>query len=119
MHELRQGIRLRAYAQVNPVDEYKKEGFDMFEAMINGIKEEVVRRIYTVQIRRESPLQRQSVSRTVSHCGRRGRPGGQTSKAPAGAGRKKARPHDPCPCGKWKADGSRPLKYKECCGRNE
>ena len=66
MHELRQGIRLRAYAQVNPVDEYKKEGFDMFEAMINGIKEEVVRRIYTVQIRRESPLQRQSVSRTVS-----------------------------------------------------
>ena len=119
MHELRQGIRLRAYAQVNPVDEYKKEGFEMFEAMINGIKEEVVRRIYTVQVRRENPLQRQSVSRTVSTVAGAGAGGGKPAKRQPVRAAKKPGRNDPCPCGKWKADGSRPLKYKECCGRNE
>ena len=119
MHELRQGIRLRAYAQVNPVDEYKKEGFDMFEAMINGIKEEVVRRIYTVQVRRETPLQRQSVSRTVSTVAGANAGGDKTVKRQPVRAAKKPGRNDPCPCGKWKADGSRPLKYKECCGRNE
>jgi len=117
MADLRQTVSLRAYGQVNPVDEYKRLGYDMFEAMINGIKEEVVRRIYTVRVRRENPLERRSVSRTVS-----------TAAPVAGDGTVKRQPvkkakkpgrNDPCPCGKWKADGSRPLKYKECCGRNE
>ncbi|MGM9521038.1 MAG: preprotein translocase subunit SecA [Oscillospiraceae bacterium] len=117
MQELRQGIRLRAYAQVNPVDEYKKEGFEMFEAMINGIKEEVVRRMFIVRVTKENTLQRKSVSRTVSTAAAVG--GDNTvKKQPVRAAKKPGR-NDPCPCGKWKADGSRPLKYKECCGRNE
>ena len=119
MHELRQGIRLRAYAQVNPVDEYKKEGFDMFEAMINGIKEEVVRRVYTVRVKKENPLQRQSVSRTVSTVAGANVGGDKSAKRQPVRAPKKPGRNDPCPCGKWKADGSRPLKYKECCGRNQ
>ena len=70
MHELRQGIRLRAYAQVNPVDEYKKEGFEMFEAMINGIKEEVVRRIYTVRVKKEGPPPAPERLQNRIHCRR-------------------------------------------------
>jgi preprotein translocase subunit SecA len=117
MQELRQGIRLRAYAQVNPVDEYKKEGYDMFEAMINGIKEEVVRRIFIVRVTKENPLQRKSVAKNAVAGGNVGGDG-TVKKQPVRVAKKPGR-NDPCPCGKWKADGSRPLKYKECCGRNE
>ena len=63
MEELRDGVRLRAYGQINPVDEYKREGFDMFEAMINGIKEEVVRRVYIARIKKEQTLERKSVAK--------------------------------------------------------
>jgi preprotein translocase subunit SecA len=117
MSDLRQGITLRAYAQTNPVDEYKREGFEMFEAMINGIKEEVVRRIFTVRISKENPLQRKSVSRTAV-AGANAGGDSSVKKQPVKVIKKPGR-NDPCPCGKWKADGSRPLKYKECCGRNE
>jgi len=113
MHELRQNVGLRAYAQVNPVDEYKREGFDMFEAMINGIKEEVMRRMYTVRLTGGNPLERKAVAKNVTTSG-----DGTVKKQPVRAAKKPGR-NDPCPCGKWKADGSRPLKYKECCGRNE
>ncbi len=120
MHELRQGIRLRAYAQVNPVDEYKKEGFDMFEAMIAGVKEEVVRRLFTVRVMKEQPLERKSVARRMV-AGAANVGGGSpkiVKRQPVRAEKKPGR-NDPCPCGKWKEDGSRPLKYKECCGKNE
>ncbi len=114
MSELRQGVGLRAYAQVNPVDEYKKEGFDMFEAMINGIKEEVVRRIFTVRVKKENPIERRSVAKTAVA----GNVGGDGSVKRAPVRKQKIGRNDPCPCGAWKADGSRPLKYKECHGRN-
>ncbi|HHU23066.1 MAG TPA: preprotein translocase subunit SecA [Clostridiales bacterium] len=114
MHELRRGIGLRAYGNTKPVDAYKQEGFDMFEAMVNGIKEEVVRRIFTVQVRKEQPLERKSVAR-----GAVGSVGGDATvkKQPVRKEKKPGR-NDPCPCGKMKPDGSRRLKYKECCGRN-
>ena len=114
MHELRRGISLRAYGNTTPVDAYKAEGFQMFEQMIAGIKDEVVRRMFTVQIKREDQLQRQSVSKApVGNVG-----GEPVKKQPVKKARKVGR-NDPCPCGKMKADGSRRLKYKECCGRNE
>lgn len=115
MHELRQGIGLRAYGSVKPVDAYKKEGFDMFEGMVQGIREEVVRRIFTARVNAQKTLERRSVAK-----GAVGNVGGDSSekKKPV---KKSAKPgrNDPCPCGKMKADGSRRLKYKECCGRNE
>ena len=115
MHELRQGVSLRAYGQTNPVDEYKREGFDMFEAMVNGIKEEVVRRLFVARVRKEQPLQRTSVSRTVTTAGN---VGGDDSekKQPVKKGKKIGR-NDPCPCGKKRPNGL-PMKYKDCCGRN-
>ncbi len=119
MHELRQGIRLRAYAQVDPVDEYKKEGFDMFEAMINGIKEEIVRRLYCLRIVRVQPAERRSVATKMTATAGANVGGDKTVKRQPIRAAKKPGRNDPCPCGKWKADGSRPLKYKECCGKNE
>jgi len=115
MQELRRGIGLRAYGNIKPVDAYKSEGFDMFEEMINGIRTEVVRRIFIVQVKKEQPLERKSVVKgPVSNVG-----GDETlKKQPVKAAAKPGR-NDPCPCGKMKEDGSRRLKYKECCGRNE
>jgi len=115
MDELRRGIGLRAYGNDKPVDAYKIEGYDMFEAMIDGIRTEVVRRIYTVQVKREEQLERKSVVK-----GEMRNVGGDDSvkKQPVRKAEKPGR-NDPCPCGKMKADGSRRLKYKECCGRNE
>jgi len=113
MHELRRGIGLRSYGQINPVDEYKREGFDMFEAMVNGIKEEVVKRIFTVKVRKEQPLERKKVTKSaVENVGGDGPVKKQPIKKDVKVGR-----NDPCPCGSKKPDGT-PVKYKNCCGRN-
>jgi preprotein translocase subunit SecA len=113
MSELKRCIGLRGYGSVKPIDAYKQEGFEMFEAMVRGIREETVRRLYTVAVRREAPIERKAVSKSsVANVG------GADKKAPAKKAAKPGR-NDPCPCGRMKADGSRRLKYKECCGRNE
>ncbi len=86
----------------------------MFEAMVNGIREETVRRLYTVRIRREAPIERKAVAKNAA-----ANVGGEpVKKKPVKKVPKPGR-NDPCPCGKMKADGSRRLKYKECCGRYE
>ena len=114
MDELKRGIGLRGYGNVKPIDAYKKEGFDMFEAMINGIREETVRRIFTIRVRKEQTIERKAVAKNAAaNVG-----GSEEKKKPVKKAPKPGR-NDPCPCGKMKADGSRRLKYKECCGRNE
>ena len=114
MSELKRGIGLRGYGAVKPIDAYKQEGFDMFEAMVHGIREETVRRLFTVQVRREQPSERTAVAKNAAaNVG-----GAPVKKQPVKKAPKPGR-NDPCPCGKMKADGSRRLKYKECCGRNE
>ena len=114
MSELKRGIGLRGYGAVKPIDAYKQEGFDMFEAMVQGIREETVRRLFTVQVRREQPIERKAVAKNAAAnvCGE------PVKKQPVKKAPKPGR-NDPCPCGKMKDDGSRRLKYKECCGRNE
>ena len=114
MSELKRGIGLRGYGAVKPIDAYKQEGFDMFENMVQGIREETVRRLFTVRIRREQSIERKAVAKNAAtNVG-----GEPQKKQPV---KKQAKPgrNDPCPCGKMKEDGSRRLKYKECCGRNE
>ncbi|NLO49254.1 MAG: preprotein translocase subunit SecA [Clostridiales bacterium] len=107
MHELRRGIGLRAYGQINPLDEYKREGFDMYETMVNGIKDEVVRRLFIVEVKREQPIERKRVSKnSVENIGG----DGPVKKQPVRTGKKIGR-NEPCPCGSGK-------KYKNCCGRN-
>ena len=114
MDELKRGIGLRGYGNIKPIDAYKQEGFDMFEAMINGIREETVRRLYTIRIRKEQTIERKAVSKNqAANVG-----GEQVKKKPIRKAPKPGR-NDPCPCGKMKPDGSRRLKYKECCGSKE
>ena len=113
MSELRKGIGLRGYGNVNPVDAYRQEGFDMFEAMIAGIRQEVVRRIYLARVRKEQGVERKSVVKNpVTNLG-----GDASLKKQPVKREKKPGRNDPCPCGKLRPNGL-PMKYKDCCGRN-
>ena len=105
MQDLRQGIRLRAYAQSNPVDAYKAESLHMFEEMISAIQEETVRRLYSVRIRSDQEVKRRQVADRITE----GRGDGTVKKQPRRV--QKIGRNDPCPCGSGK-------KYKHCCGRN-
>ncbi len=104
MDDLRQGIRLRAYAQTDPVIEYKREGFDMFEAMNDAIKEEIVRRVFLVRIKTNEEIKRQRVAKVTGE----GAGGDKTVKRQPVVKKVKVGPNDPCPCGSGK-------KYKKCC----
>jgi len=106
MDQLRQGIHLRAYAQNNPLNEYRMEGFNMFEAMVQSINEDVARYVMKAQVREN--LQRQEVAKNATAVS------GDDGKKP-----KKKQPfvksdtigrNDPCPCGSGK-------KYKHCHGK--
>jgi len=116
MENLRDSVRLRAYAQTNPVDEYKREGFNMFEQMVGGIKEEVVRRMFVVRIRKNETLQRRGVARDMHASAQNVGGDGTQKRQPARKGPKIGR-NDACPCGKTRPNGL-PMKYKDCCGRN-
>ena len=104
MDDLRQGIRLRVYAQTDPVIEYKREGFDMFEAMNDAIKEEIVRRVFLVRIKTNEEIKRQRVAKVTGE----GAGGDKTVKRQPVVKKIKIGPNDPCPCGSGK-------KYKKCC----
>ena len=105
MDELKRGIGLRGYGSTKPIDAYKQEGFDMFEAMVQGIREETVRRLFTVQVRREQPIERKAVAKNAA-----ANVGGEPAKKKPVKKVPKPGRNDPCPCGKMKADGSRRLK---------
>jgi len=105
MTELRQGVRLQAYGNKNPVDEYKRISLDMFEEMIAAIQNETVRRIFSARVKTQSEVKRERVAEGIN-------------ATMAGDGTVKRQPrkvqkigrNDPCPCGSGK-------KYKQCCGR--
>ncbi len=100
MHELRRGIGLNAYAQVDPVVEYKKQGFDMFDEMIAEIRNETARLIFVASVN----LRREKVAKENPTAG-----DGTVERKPVKKGQKIGR-NDPCPCGSGK-------KYKHCCGK--
>ena len=102
MQDLRQGIRLRAYAQTNPVDAYKKESLEMFEEMVDAMKEETVRRLYSVRLRQNEEVKRERVaSGMTENVGGDGTVKKQPKKV-VKVGR-----NDLCPCGSG-------LKWKKC-----
>ena len=113
MDDLRRGIGLRGYGNVKPVDAYRQEGFEMFDNMISGIRQEVVRRMYLAQVRRDQDVQRKSVAKASDTIG-----GDVTLKKQPVKRDKKPGRNDPCPCGKLRPNGL-PMKYKDCHGRNE
>ena len=105
MDDLKQGIGLRAYGQHDPVIAYKEEGYQMFQAMIQAIREETVRRLLLVQVRPQQEIRREKVAKETGAAA-----AGVTAvkKAPVRTAAKKVGPNDPCPCGSGK-------KYKKCC----
>ncbi len=106
MQDLRQGIRLQAYAQSNPVDAYKRESLHMFEEMVSAIQEETVRRLYSVRLKTNQEVKRERVASNITE----GRSDGTVKKQPRRV--QKVGRNDPCPCGSGK-------KYKHCCGRDQ
>ena len=108
MEQLQDGIRLRAYAQQDPVVEYRLEGFDMFDAMIASIRENTAKDILTVRLRTPEAPQREQVAKETGA----GTAGDQPVKKQPVKRDKKPGRNDPCPCGSGK-------KYKKCCGRDE
>ncbi len=106
MQDLRQGIRLQAYAQSNPVDAYKRESLHMFEEMVAAIQEETVRRLYSMRLKTNQEVKRERVASGITE----GRGDGTVKKQPRRV--QKVGRNDPCPCGSGK-------KYKKCCGRDE
>ena len=103
MNELKQGIGLRAYGQSDPVVEYKREGFEMFEQMIAAIQEETLRRLFTVRLRKNEEVKRERVAKITSEsAGGDGTVAKQPVKKVVKIGR-----NDPCPCGSG-------LKWKKC-----
>ena len=102
MQELKRGISLRSYGQKNPVVEYRYEGFDMFDAMVESIREDTVRMLLTIQIQGAQAPQREQVAK----------PDAPNAGSVEARRAKKVGPNDPCPCGSGK-------KYKHCCALKE
>ncbi|MDD5946715.1 MAG: preprotein translocase subunit SecA [Oscillospiraceae bacterium] len=108
MDELKRGIGLRGMAQHNPVIEYRYEGFAMFDAMIEAIREETVRMLLTIRLMNNKAPEREQVAKPAAPNAGAG-DGSFTAQATA---KKKIGPNEPCPCGSGK-------KYKLCCGAKQ
>ncbi len=106
MAELKRGIYLRSYAQRDPVVEYRMEGFEMFDSMVESIREDTSRMMLTVQVRTdgEQPQREQVAKPDENTHGDGSEQGTQKPRTVQKVGR-----NDPCPCGSGK-------KYKKCCG---
>ena len=108
MDELRNGIYLRSYGQHDPVVEYRNEGYDMFNAMTESIREETTKMVLNVRVRRQEDVKREQVAKVT---GESGGSDGSVKNEPVKKEKKPGR-NDPCPCGSGK-------KYKKCCGADE
>jgi preprotein translocase subunit SecA len=105
MDQLKEGVGLRGYGQMDPLKEYQKEGFSMFISMVEGIKENTLRTLFRIRV---APQERPSIKVpkkeiVLSH-------GGNGGSSPVKRKTPKVGRNDPCPCGSGK-------KYKRCCGR--
>ena len=103
MEQLRQGIGLQAFGQRDPVVEYRSAGFEMFDQMTAGIKEDTVRLLMHVHV--EEKVDREQVAKVTGT-----NKDDSVKKGPKKRENKKVYPNDPCPCGSG-------LKYKNCCGK--
>lgn len=97
MDDLREGIGLRAYGQEDPLMAYKQEAYEMFQAMVEEIQQDVVRYVFKLEVVQQPQRQKYHEPNTAG-------------RQPVRGGKKVGR-NDPCPCGSGK-------KYKKCCGRN-
>ena len=115
---LKEGIGLRGYGQRDPLTEYKKEAFDLFQDMVERVKAAVVERLFKVQVVRDAPMELPALTAWADARESRGEMPQEPGRAPVGAARpqapvrtaagEKVGRNDPCPCGSGK-------KYKKCC----
>ncbi|MBR7142319.1 MAG: preprotein translocase subunit SecA [Clostridia bacterium] len=105
MDDLRQGVSMQGYAQHNPLVAYRTEGSEMFDAMVDEIRQDTVR--YLLSVRKKEEVRREQVAKVTSESGSVGGDASQ-ERRPVRRGEKVGR-NDPCPCGSGK-------KYKKCCG---
>ncbi|MDR5868350.1 preprotein translocase subunit SecA [Halomonas koreensis] len=127
MDHLRRGIHLRGYAQKNPKQEYKRESFELFQALLTNIKADVTRILSHVKVRqpeevealerqRREALEREKAAAASRHDAPEAAAAGDEAPAPGSDGRPLRREgpkvgrNDPCPCGSGK-------KFKQCCGK--
>ena len=103
MEELKKGISLRSYGQKNPVIEYRYEGFEMFDAMVESIREDTIRMLLTVKLQQNQTPQREQVAKPDAPNA-----GSGDGSFSGSAKSDKIGDNDPCPCGSGK-------KYKKCC----
>jgi len=107
---LKEGIGLRGYAQRNPKEEYKREAYELFLQMMGRIRQEVVQKLFRIQLAREQDVERME-QRKRRHQMVFNRAGGEdAAPKPVVRQEKKVGRNDPCPCGSG-------LKYKKCCGQ--
>lgn len=114
LDHLRQGIHLRSYAQKNPKQEYKREAFELFEGLLNTVKQDVTRITMLVQVRDEEdvqavdkPTELENIQYQHANFGEEDAPVDESLAIPEGV---KVGRNDPCPCGSGK-------KYKQCHGK--
>lgn len=110
MTELKDGIGLRGYAQVNPLEAYKIEGFNMFEELIKSIQENSTKAVFSLRARKNEDYDKTIKNETSNVTNIRTSNGSEpVKKEPVKAGKKIGR-NEPCPCGSGR-------KYKQCCGK--
>jgi preprotein translocase subunit SecA len=110
MDHLKEGIGLRGYAQVNPLVEYQKEGFTMFEALMAVMQQDVVEKVFSVQVQRQQDVEQIQQAKPQRVVMSHGEETETQAAAPAKREADKVGRNDPCPCGSGK-------KYKRCHGK--
>ena len=112
MEQLKQGVRLRGYAQKDPVVEFRMESYDVFNEMTAGIAETVVRSIMHIQKRNENMERVNVIRQMITNMNAAANAAAEKAKPKVKSAKEKVGRNDPCPCGSGK-------KYKKCCGANE
>jgi len=110
MDHLKEGIGLRGYAQKNPLTEYQKEGFSMFEAMLRVMQQDVVEKTFSVQVSQQQDVEQIQQQRPRQVVMTHGGESEAAAQAPTKRDSDKVGRNDPCPCGSGK-------KYKRCHGK--
>lgn len=115
MDHLKEGIGLRGYGQKNPLNEYKREGFEMFANMIETVKQQTLSTLFRIKIASEDEVDREALEKrkrqqSEMRLSRGGEGSGEAQKQPVKRAGEKIGRNSPCPCGSGK-------KYKKCCGK--
>ena len=115
MDHLKEGIGLRGYGQKNPLNEYKREGFEMFAIMIETVKQQTLTTLFRIKLASEDDVDLEAMEKrkrqqSEMRLSRGGEGAEKAQKQPMKRDGEKVGRNDPCPCGSGK-------KYKKCCGR--